>query len=523
MKSLLLFFFVLIATQLRAQTIRVVEPVVNNFGTDNILIGSSAGAVNMTSQNSVVIGKHAGLILTTGSHNIMIGRSAGGFTQTGGFNVFMGYNSGFGNTVGSHNVFLGHRAGEGNNTGSMNVAIGSVTGFRNGTFGSIGTNNIMVGDSAGFKNFASNNVFIGGKSGHNNTTGLRNNFLGRSAGFLNTVGRDNIFLGSFAAYYNTIGSENIVIGNFAGQRNQQPGSMGSANVLMGDSTGYKNTGDRNVFLGKSVGFQNTAGSGNTYVGFGTDGLGNQGPTLQRATAIGHNAKVGVQDGMVLGDTSQVKVGIGTAFPNQRLTIRGNINFLAFDNSIQIQNRPLLQWDERENLALGLDVALNSDQKNTLILGNEGTKLGIGTHTPQAKVEINSGQAGNSGLVFSQLKNQQTDQKFLTVNQDGLVEIQDILVQAADPNSWADYVFEPSYRLLPLADLERFIHANRHLPNFPSSEQIAQAGIPLQEFLSLQTRKIEELTLYIIDLQKSNEELAALRQELNELRQIVLKK
>ena len=72
--------------------------------------------------------------------------------------------------------------------------------------------------------------------------------------------------------------------------------------------------------------------------------------------------------------------------------------------------------------------------------------------------------------------------------------------------WSDYVFESGYELMPLGELERYVSANRHLPNIPSAGQVLDEGVNVGEMNALLLEKIEELTLYIIDLQKQIEEL-----------------
>lgn len=68
-------------------------------------------------------------------------------------------------------------------------------------------------------------------------------------------------------------------------------------------------------------------------------------------------------------------------------------------------------------------------------------------------------------------------------------------------SWPDYVFESTYKALSLTDLEKFILANKHLPEIPSADEVAQNGVTLGEMNVLLLKKIEELTLYIIEQQK----------------------
>jgi hypothetical protein len=74
------------------------------------------------------------------------------------------------------------------------------------------------------------------------------------------------------------------------------------------------------------------------------------------------------------------------------------------------------------------------------------------------------------------------------------------------NTWADYVFNPSYKLPALSEVEAFIAKNGHLPNVPSAKEITENGLQLGEMARIQQEKIEELTLYLIQQNKEIEEL-----------------
>lgn len=67
--------------------------------------------------------------------------------------------------------------------------------------------------------------------------------------------------------------------------------------------------------------------------------------------------------------------------------------------------------------------------------------------------------------------------------------------------WADYVFDKSYKLKPLAEVEEYINKNKHLPEIPSAEEVVKNGVDVQTMDAKLLQKIEELTLYIIDLKK----------------------
>ena len=74
--------------------------------------------------------------------------------------------------------------------------------------------------------------------------------------------------------------------------------------------------------------------------------------------------------------------------------------------------------------------------------------------------------------------------------------------------WADYVFAPDYKLMPLEDVEKFVSANQHLPNIPSAEEVVKEGIDMATMDAKLLEKIEELTLYLIEIKKENEALKA---------------
>lgn len=77
------------------------------------------------------------------------------------------------------------------------------------------------------------------------------------------------------------------------------------------------------------------------------------------------------------------------------------------------------------------------------------------------------------------------------------------------DNWADYVFEEDYELKPLEEVAQFIKNNKHLPDVPSAKTVLQDGISLGEMDSILLQKIEELTLYMLQLKEENETLKQL--------------
>lgn len=78
--------------------------------------------------------------------------------------------------------------------------------------------------------------------------------------------------------------------------------------------------------------------------------------------------------------------------------------------------------------------------------------------------------------------------------------------------WPDYVFAPGYELRSLYELESYIQRHRHLPDLPSSEEVKKSGVPLLTTQTALIQKVEELTLYVISLQKQIDSLKALISE-----------
>jgi hypothetical protein len=79
------------------------------------------------------------------------------------------------------------------------------------------------------------------------------------------------------------------------------------------------------------------------------------------------------------------------------------------------------------------------------------------------------------------------------------------VQVQSYNSWPDYVFKPTYSLPTLSEVKTYIDQNHHLPEIPTSEQIEKDGLNLGEMNKLLVKKVEELTLYLIEKDKKEKE------------------
>lgn len=90
----------------------------------------------------------------------------------------------------------------------------------------------------------------------------------------------------------------------------------------------------------------------------------------------------------------------------------------------------------------------------------------------------------------------------TVAVNGTIEARKVLVTQANP--FPDYVFDSGYRLPSLEELNRYILSNHHLPEVPSADSIEKSGLDVGAGQVILLKKIEELTLYLIQQGKKVE-------------------
>ena len=112
----------------------------------------------------------------------------------------------------------------------------------------------------------------------------------------------------------------------------------------------------------------------------------------------------------------------------------------------------------------------------------------GVHIGKANT-INTGEAGYSLFVKNGIKTEK------------------IKVELPSTGGWADYVFYPDYKQMPIRDLEKFIKTNKHLPGYPSVKTILKdGGYEITDMIKRQQVSIENLHLYIIELKREIEAL-----------------
>jgi hypothetical protein len=68
-------------------------------------------------------------------------------------------------------------------------------------------------------------------------------------------------------------------------------------------------------------------------------------------------------------------------------------------------------------------------------------------------------------------------------------------------NWPDYVFKKDYPLKSIGEFEKYIQANKHLPGIPAASAVESNGLDVGDMQRKLMEKVEELSLYIIQLQK----------------------
>jgi len=93
----------------------------------------------------------------------------------------------------------------------------------------------------------------------------------------------------------------------------------------------------------------------------------------------------------------------------------------------------------------------------------------------------------------------------------------VKVAVKNSDDWFDYVFKPEFKLMPLADLDKYIKTNQHLPDIPTTQEVMKDGMDLGKMNGLLLKKIEELTRYVIeikaDLDETKKELEATKKQI----------
>lgn len=133
--------------------------------------------------------------------------------------------------------------------------------------------------------------------------------------------------------------------------------------------------------------------------------------------------------------------------------------------------------------------------------------GIGTEWPNAKLEVN-GSLMATYVGIGRVPPEPPNGYRLFV--EGGIAAREVKVTIGP---FPDYCFSEDYKLMPLQELRTYIEQNKHLPDMPTAKEIEDSnGIELGAMQTILVKKVEEQTLYILDLQKQVDELKALMEK-----------
>lgn len=207
--------------------------------------------------------------------------------------------------------------------------------------------------------------------------------------------------------------------------------------------------------------------------------------------------------LVLSD--QGNIGVGVFSPWARMDIRTNGLNAGDQNALNIQNPSGDAWSTVSMImSTGPTSAMISAQRNNLANGSSlyfFTSDQNGTN----QIRMRIGSEGSVGIGTNNI----SDANYKLFVETG-IRTRKVKV---DLDTWPDYVFSNDYRLRPLSEVESYISRHKHLPDVPSADEVKKEGLDLGENQATLLKKIEELTLYIIEQQKEIKELKKEMQEL----------
>jgi hypothetical protein len=428
---------------------------------------------------------------STGTNNTANGKNALFSNVYGSGNTAYGVNALYGNNGGENNTAMGFNALENNTNGTNNIAIGAFALNKM----TLHSKNIAIGDSALYNNglgattanHSLRNTAIGSRTLLFNTTGFRNTALGNEAMYKNLIGYSNVAVGSNSLYSNTLGiyntaeGDNALYSNINGSNNVAFGyealrtnSSGDGNTAIGSLALWSNNNSSNTAIGYYAGYNNN-GSGNVFIG-NEAGISESGSNKLYINNDNGNANNALIYGEFNTDKLSInnKLGIGMMSQSFPLEVKGILN----------GNSDLIKLYNSAGEAKWHMNILPNGTLNFAETGQADYRLALG---PGGEVLIGNKEATGYRLSV-----------------DGKIATTEVRVQPSAV--WPDYVFMPSYNLMSLPELEKSIDNHKHLPGIPSAEEIEKEGIQVGEMQRKMMEKIEELTLYIIDLNKKIEVL-----------------
>ncbi len=216
------------------------------------------------------------------------------------------------------------------------------------------------------------------------------------------------------------------------------------------------------------------------------------------------------DRMTVDQNGNAAVGIDPENLGAKFAVLGKSRFIENGgDALESQGRLIVKRGGEAIRIEGADPAINffannSTQRGYLwMIAND---MNLGTSISTGKMFLNSSQINMQTAQVTIGTSIATPSTYkLGVGGRIICEELKVKLQSA---GWPDYVFAKNYKLKPLEEVEKFIKINHHLPNIPAAQTIEKDGLEVGEMQRRMMEKIEELTLYMIDLKKEIEVLKA---------------
>ncbi|WP_428225208.1 hypothetical protein [Flavobacterium sp.] len=181
-------------------------------------------------------------------------------------------------------------------------------------------------------------------------------------------------------------------------------------------------------------------------------------------------RVGNQDKMVVSNSG--KLGLGTITPNGELQFANNYN-----------TKKIVLWEDASN---------------------DHQFYGFGTNAGTLRYQ------SNNDHVFYSATGATDSKETLRIFKNGGIQTDKVILSIG---SFPDYVFEDTYKLMPLEEVATYINSHKHLPNIPSEKEMIASGLDVTKLSTKMVEKIEELTLYTI---QQNDKIKSLEKMIESL-------
>lgn len=331
--------------------------------------------------------------------------------------------------------------------------------------------------------------------------------------------------------------------NFLGTTDAQPLIFKTNSTMSGHLT--HDYTYRNTFMGAYSGWKTYSNAGNGYVapsatnryntGFGYESLKELTTgewnlamgvsALENAVNVSQNVALGANSLRFTSGSFNMAVGTNalgapgnTGSLNMALGINSLLDLTSGTNTMAIGANAGRGKNGDNNIYIGSNAGYSSSQtteNNQLYIHNSY----VANTTPLIKgdfvlntLKINSKTAGFLAIGdWDAITPMPTPAGYRLIVQDGILSEKIKVALKTSASDWADYVFDTEYKskMMSLEEVETFTIKNKHLPNVPSADDMVKSGLDVAKTSKMFMEKIEELTLYMIDL---NKEVKALKAE-----------